>query len=101
MPNVDLSKQILVKVSEDLDNDIEQACAEYRKQSGENTSKPEMVRKIVHFFLNTKYHDVKESFQREAIKARVGKLSNFVLETCRPEMQRGELSHTIYVPLKK
>jgi hypothetical protein len=97
MTNVDLTKQILVKVSDDLDKEIERSCVEYRKQSGENVSKPEMIRKIVQFFFNSKELNIKESFQKEAIKARVGKLANFVLDSCRLEVERGALTHTVYI----
>lgn len=101
MSNVDLTKQILVKVSDSLDNELEQNCIEYRKQSGENISKPEMIRKMLNFFFNSREYDIKEGFQREAIKARVGKLCNFVLDVCRPEVERGTLSHTMYIPMTK
>ena len=64
MPNVDLTKQILVKISDDLDAAIEQACVEHRKRTGENVSKPEKVREIVYSTL-LMGQNMKEKLQKK------------------------------------
>ena len=95
MPNVDLTKQILVKVSEDLDTAIEQACIDHRKQTGENISKPEKVREIVYHTLISQ--NIKERLLKEAIQVRLGKLPATVIEACQAESKKGKLSHTIVI----
>src|SRR5271166_93517 len=99
MSNIDLTKQILVKVSENLDQAIEQACVEHRRQTGENISKPEKVREIVHFALISQ--NIKQKLLKEAIKTRLGKLPASIIEICQAEAKKGNLSHTFVIETKE
>ena len=99
MTNVDLTKQILVKVSETLDKAIEQACVEHRKRTGENISKPEKVREIVYSALVIGEYNMKEEFQKAARVARLGELPKFINDECLAKAKEGNTSHIVNIHL--
>lgn len=97
--NADLTKQILVKLSEELDMALEQACVEDRKRSGENRTKPEKIREIVYSTLCSNKDDMKEELQKEARAARLGELPKYIKSECLTQAKKGCTTHVVSLPL--